>query len=85
MERRELLGEMLLEQKKPAEALAAFEASQAREPNRFRNFAGSAKAAEMMGDPAKARAYYAKLAELAKKADGDRPELVKARASLAQK
>ena len=82
---RELLGEMLLEQKKPAEALAAFEASQAREPNRFRNFAGSAKAAEMMGDPAKARAYYAKLAELAKKADGDRPELVKARASLAQK
>ena len=82
---RELLGEMLLEQKQPAEALKAFEASQVREPNRFRNYAGSAKAAEMMGDQAKAREYYAKLAELAKKGDGDRPELVRARASLAQR
>ena len=82
---RELLGEMLIEQKQPAEALKAFEASQAREPNRFRNYAGSAKAAEMMGDAAKARAYHAKLAELAKKGDGDRPELVRAKASLAQR
>jgi hypothetical protein len=82
---RELLGEMLLEQKQPAEALKAFEASQVREPNRFRNYAGSAKAAEMMGDNAKARAYHAKLAELARKGDGDRPELVRAKASLAQR
>ena len=82
---RELLGDMLLEQKKPAEALQAFEASQLREPNRFRNYAGSARAAEMMGDAAKAREYYAKLAELTKNGDGDRPELVRARASLAQR
>jgi tetratricopeptide (TPR) repeat protein len=82
---RELLGEMLLEQKQPAEALKAFEASQVREPNRFRNYAGSAKAAQMMGDKAKAREYYAKLAELAKKGDGDRPELVLARTSLSQR
>ena len=81
---RELLGEMLLEQKQPAEALAAFEASQVREPNRFRNYAGSARAAEMMGDKAKAREYNARLVELAKKGDGDRPELVRARASIAQ-
>jgi tetratricopeptide (TPR) repeat protein len=82
---RELLGEMLLEQKQPAEALKAFEASQVREPNRFRNFAGSAQAAEMMGDKAKAREYYAKLVELAKKGDGDRPQLVRAKAWIAQR
>jgi tetratricopeptide (TPR) repeat protein len=82
---RELLGEMLLEQKQPAEALKAFEASQAREPNRFRNYAGTARAAEKMGDKVKAREYYARLTELAKKGDGDRPELVRARASLAQR
>jgi hypothetical protein len=82
---RELLGEMLLEQKQPAEALKAFEASQVREPNRFRNFAGSAQAAEMMGDKAKAREYYAKLVDLAKKGDGDRPQLVRAKAWIAQR
>ena len=40
MPARELLGEMLLEQKQPAAALKEFEASQVREPNRFRNYAG---------------------------------------------
>jgi hypothetical protein len=39
----------------------------------------------MMGDNAKARAYYAKLVELAKKSDGNRPELVRAKASLVQR
>ena len=82
---RELLGEMLLEQNRPAEALKEFEMSQQREPNRFRNYAGSAKAAEMAGDKTKAREYYAKLVELSKKGGTDRPELVKARASLAQR
>jgi tetratricopeptide (TPR) repeat protein len=82
---RELLGEMLLEQNRAAEALKEFEMSQQREPNRFRNFAGAAKAAEMMGDKAKARDYYVKLMELAKKGDGKRPELVRAKASLAQR
>jgi tetratricopeptide (TPR) repeat protein len=82
---RELLGEMLLEEKQPAEALKAFEASQVREPNRFRNYAGSARAAEMMGDKARAREYSAKLADLASKGDGDRPDLVRARALLSQR
>ena len=39
---RELLGEMLLEVKRPAAAWR-FEASQKREPNRFRNYADSAR------------------------------------------
>ncbi len=76
---RELLGEMLLELKQPDAALKEFEASQRREPNRFRNYLGSARAAEMAGDRAKAAAYYQKLLALAKDADTARPELVSAK------
>ena len=81
---RELLGEMLLEMKQPSAALAEFEASQKREPNRFRNYLGCARAAEMAGDRAKAAAYYQKLLVLAKDADTERPELVSAK-KLAQR
>ena len=66
--------------KQPAAALKEFEASQQREPNRFRNYLGSARAAEMAGDRAKAAAYYQKLVALAKDADTARPELVAAKA-----
>ena len=76
---RELLGEMLLELKQPDAALKAFETSQKREPNRFRNLLGSARAAEMAGDRARAVSYYAKLAALGKDADTPRPELVRAK------
>jgi tetratricopeptide (TPR) repeat protein len=76
---RELLGEMLLEVKQPDAALKEFEASQRREPNRFRNYLGSARAAEMAGDRAKAAGYYQKLLALAKDADTARPELVSAK------
>ena len=38
-----LLGDMLLELKQPAAALREFEASQQREPNRFRNYLRSAR------------------------------------------
>ncbi|MEP7067628.1 MAG: hypothetical protein ABI789_00245 [Usitatibacter sp.] len=82
---RELLGEMLLEQKQPALALREFEASQVREPNRFRNFYGAAIAAEAMGDRAKAAAYYDRLVKLGAKADANRPELVRARMALASR
>lgn len=78
---RELLGDMLLEVRQPEAALKEFEASQRREPNRFRNYLGSARAAQMAGDRAKAAAYYQKLAILAKDADTERPELVIARRS----
>ena len=82
---RELLGEMLLEQKQPAAALKEFEASQVREPNRFRGYAGAAMAAEAMGDRKKAAEYYAKLLELTKKGEGKRPELARAKAYVAQR
>ncbi|HET7098166.1 MAG TPA: hypothetical protein VFJ68_12315, partial [Casimicrobiaceae bacterium] len=81
---RELLGDMLVELKQPDAALKEYEASQLREPNRFRNYLGSARAAEMAGDRAKAAAYYQKLLVLAKDADTPRPEIEGAK-KLAQR
>ncbi|HET9650993.1 MAG TPA: hypothetical protein VFP36_02320 [Usitatibacter sp.] len=82
---RELLGDMLFEQKRYDAALKEYEASQAREPNRYRNYAGAAMAAEAMGERGKAAGYYAKLIELAGKGDASRPELVRAKAFVAQR
>ena len=80
---RELLGEMLLELNQPAQALAEFEVSARHDPNRFRGTYGAALAAAQAGDAAKARAYYAKLTELAAKGD-PRPELQRAKIFLAR-
>jgi len=81
---RELLGEMLLEMNRPAEALQAFETSEKHDPNRFRGLYGAAKAAALAGDQAKARSYYEKLFVLVQKADTERPEIKEARDSLAK-
>jgi Flp pilus assembly protein TadD len=80
---RGLLGEMLLELNRPADALKEFEKSQTREPNRFRGYYGAAVAAEKSRDKVKARLYYSKLIELADKAS-ERTELKSARAFLAK-
>jgi uncharacterized protein HemY len=77
-----LLGEMLLELKRPAEALKEFEASHVREPERFRGYHGAAQAAAQSGDKAKARRYFARLVELAGQSAA-RPEVAEARAFLA--
>ena len=80
---RELLGEMLLELKQPAEALKEFQATLKKEPNRFRGVYGAAKAASLAGDKAKARQYYAQLLGICKLADAPgRAELVEARAAV---
>jgi tetratricopeptide (TPR) repeat protein len=76
---RELYGFMLLEAGNHKDALAAFEATMKKEPNRFRGTYGAARAAELAGDRAKARTYYKQLLDLAKDADSDRPELAAAR------
>ena len=81
---RELLGQMLLELKRPAEALKEFEASQIREPNRFHGFAGAAQAAAQSGNSAKAKQHYTRLIELVGKG-GPRPELEQAKTFLAQR
>jgi hypothetical protein len=66
---RELLGEMLLELKRPADALKEFEATMAKEPNRFRGVYGAVRAAEAAGDRQKARTYAARLVEICQRAD----------------
>ena len=78
---RELLGDMLIELKKPGEALIEYQATMKKEPNRFRAVYGAAKAASLAGDKAKARTYYTQLLDICKRADSPgRPELVEARA-----
>ena len=81
---RELLGEMLLGANRPAEALAEFEASQRKEPNRFRGYYGAARAAALTGDRTKARDQYAKLVAVVERADTERPEIKEAKAYLAK-
>ncbi len=82
---RELLGDMLLATNQPVSALAAYEASAKREPNRFRGLYGAALAANAGGDQVKAAAYFAKLRDLATSAEPGRPEVVVARNYVAQK
>jgi predicted Zn-dependent protease len=82
---RELLGELLLEANEPVQALKEFETSLRNNPNRYRSFAGAAKAAEQAGDRAQAKSYYEKLVALAAQADGERPDLVAAKRYLAGK
>jgi tetratricopeptide (TPR) repeat protein len=81
---RELLGYMLLEAGRHKEALAAFEATMKKEPNRFRGTLGAARAAELAGDRAKATTYYRQLLETAKDADTERPEIVAAKSFVAR-
>ncbi len=81
---RELYGVMLLERAKPAEALAAFEATLKKEPNRLGAYSGAAQAAEKAGDAEKAKRYYGKVASLAQGGDDSRGELAQARAYLAK-
>src|SRR5437762_10377215 len=48
---RELLGDMLMELKRAAEALKEYEASQQREPNRYRGRYNAGQAAAQVGNP----------------------------------
>jgi tetratricopeptide (TPR) repeat protein len=81
---RELLGAMLLERGMTKEALAAFEATLAKEPHRLGATIGAAKAAEKTGDAAKAKQRYAEAVALAEAADPVRPEIAAARAFVAK-
>lgn len=77
---RELLGEMLLAVRRPADALKEFEATMKKEPNRFRAAYQAAKAASLAGNTAAARRYYRQLADICKAGDTPgRPELQEAR------
>jgi Tetratricopeptide repeat len=81
---RELLGDMLLDMNRPADALKEYEATLVEEPNRFRSLYGAGRAAERAGDATRARTFYTSVVTLCGKADTERPELREAKAFLAK-
>lgn len=72
---RELLADMLMEAGQPAEALAEYEKSFQRDPNRLRGLYGAGRAAQAAGDAAKAMAYAKRLVDLTRTSDTKRPEM----------
>jgi tetratricopeptide (TPR) repeat protein len=82
---RELLGELLLELHRLAEASAAFEVSLRDAPNRFNSLFGAAKSAELAGDGTRARQYYAKLIENCSTEQASRSQLSEAKTYLAKR
>jgi hypothetical protein len=82
---RELLGEMLLEIKEPAQALTQFEATLAKEPGRFRSLYGAARAAQLSGNHDASQRYFRELLKVCSNADKPgRPELAEAQQALSQ-
>jgi tetratricopeptide (TPR) repeat protein len=81
---REMLGELLLEAGEPAQALKEFEASLRNNPNRYRSFAGAAKASVQLGNRTGAKYFYEALVALTDSGNTARPDLVAARQFLAQ-
>jgi hypothetical protein len=79
---RELLGDMLMQLGRPAEALAEYEATLKKEPNRFRAIYGAGRAAAAAGQRQRAATFYTTLLQIARDADQPpRKELAEARAA----
>lgn len=81
---RELEGDLLMELGRYADALASYEKTLTREPNRARALYGAARAAEKAGKDSIARERYAALVKLMERADPVRPEPKRARAFLSK-
>ena len=78
---RDLLGQMLIELKQQAAALAEYEKLIAREPNRFAALYGIGQSAELAGQGEKARDAYSKLLEIVQ--SDERTEVREARKFVA--
>jgi hypothetical protein len=84
MPAREMLADMLLALKRPAEALAEYKTVLKNSANRFDGLLGAARSAQAAGDTSGAQSFYAKLAQVCG-AGADRPELAEAKTYLAEK
>jgi hypothetical protein len=80
----DLPEDSFVEAREPAQALVEFETSLKAFPNRLHGLYGAAKAAELSGDPEKARKFYTKLLEVCRCPDSQRVELQEAKAFLAK-
>jgi len=81
---REMLADMLLEAKRPSDALNEYKIALKNAPNRFDALLGAGRAAQAAGDTSGAQSFYAKLTEDCP-AGADRPELAEAKTVLAKK
>jgi len=79
---RQLLADMLLQLKKPAEALIAYEAELHKHPNRFNSLYGAATASEQLKHEQKATTYYKQLIQIANSPGSNRSELAYAKTYL---
>jgi len=81
---REMLADMLLELKRPQDALVEYEHSLQLSPNRFNGLFNAGMAAEAAGNKMKARKYYKMLLEVTDNGiHTTRPETAHAKAFLA--
>lgn len=74
----ELLGDMLLELKRPEEALSVFQRNLENRPNRFNGVYGAAVAARNSGQKELASNYYKQLLTLVDGVNSNRPEIEEA-------
>jgi hypothetical protein len=81
---RELLGDLFLVLKKPAQALEAYESDLKTHPNRLNGLYGAARAAQETGDMEKAAGYYSGLLKSVGTTASDRPEIAEAKEFVAQ-
>ncbi len=82
---REMIADILLEAKRPQEALVEYQADLKFSPNRFNGLYGAARAAEEAGQQSEANEYYALLVKTCEGGNSTRPELSHARELLAKK
>jgi len=82
---REMIAEILLEAKRPQQALAEYQADLKFNPGRFNALYGAAQAAEAAGKQGDASEYYAMLLKNCEGGSSTRPELSRARKLLAKK
>lgn len=78
----ELYGDMLLEAKKPAEALVQYQKSLVRNPNRFNTLYGAGHAAELSGDKNAAQKYFSDLLKVAHEENSTRERLSHAQKAM---
>jgi predicted Zn-dependent protease len=82
---REMIADILLEAKRPQQALAEYQTDLKLHPNRFDGLYGAARAAEAAGMQADATEYYALLLKVCDGSNSTRPELSRAKQLVAQK
>ncbi len=82
---REMLADLLLEVKRPQQALLEYETDLKLNPNRFNGLFGAAQAAEETGKQSEANEYYALLLKDCEGGSSTRPELSHAKELLAKK